>query len=570
MRSSPVFVPVALAVAVWIASGCGDRHPRQDADDAGLSDGAGGTVVIATPADADALFPPVVTGVTGRQVTDLVFDRLAEIGEGLNTVGDAGFRARLARRWTWAPDSLSIAFHLDPGARWHDGEPVRAADVRFTHRVYTDPAVASPSAESLRNIDSVTVGDSLTAVVWFRRRAPEQFYDATAHMRILPAHQLRRIATGALAHSEFSRRPVGSGRFRLVRWIPGDRIELVADVANYRGRARLDRVIWTVAADPAAAAVRLFTREADVFEGVRPEHLPELAQRPALTTASYPGLQYGYLQFNLVGGGGAAARPHPLFGDRALRRALTMALDRRAMVRNVFDTLGTVALGPFTRAQATADTAVRQLPFDPAAAARALDSLGWRDTDADGVRERGRQRLAFRVLVPTSSVPRLRMAQLAQAQWRRVGVRADVEALEFTTFADRFGRRRFDTAIGVWFLDPSPASVRDLWGSVAARAPGGLNYGGYASAAFDTAVDSALAAPTAAAARPHFRRAYQTIIDDAPAVWLFEPRPVLGLHGRLRIVSVRPDAWWAGLADWWVPPAQWTARDSIGLGLSGR
>src|SRR6478672_4896486 len=77
----------------------------------------GGTLVFALSSDAISIFPPAVVDLTGRLVQDQVFDRLAEIGEDLNTVGDKGFSPRLAQKWTWAPDSLSIAFSLDPRAR---------------------------------------------------------------------------------------------------------------------------------------------------------------------------------------------------------------------------------------------------------------------------------------------------------------------------------------------------------------------------------------------------------------------------------------------------------------------
>ena len=77
----------------------------------------GGTVVIGTPADADALLMPLVDGIQGRVVSELLFDRLADIGPALNTVGDAGFAPRLARSWSWSADSLAISFALDPAAK---------------------------------------------------------------------------------------------------------------------------------------------------------------------------------------------------------------------------------------------------------------------------------------------------------------------------------------------------------------------------------------------------------------------------------------------------------------------
>src|SRR5262249_60206628 len=108
------------------------------------------------------LFPPLVTEAAGRLVTDQVFDRLAEIKLELATIGDKGFTPRLAKSWKWSADSLSIAFSIDPRARWHDGKPVLASDVRYTFHVVTDPEIGSPNAALVTNIDSISVRDSLT------------------------------------------------------------------------------------------------------------------------------------------------------------------------------------------------------------------------------------------------------------------------------------------------------------------------------------------------------------------------------------------------------------------------
>ncbi|HKW49190.1 MAG TPA: hypothetical protein VJN70_17180, partial [Gemmatimonadaceae bacterium] len=87
--------------------GCGGRE--------GTSSGSattGGTLVISVPGDAATIFPPYTFDEVGRAAQDLLYDRLADIGDGLNTIGDKGFTPRLADRWEWARDSMSIAFHI--------------------------------------------------------------------------------------------------------------------------------------------------------------------------------------------------------------------------------------------------------------------------------------------------------------------------------------------------------------------------------------------------------------------------------------------------------------------------
>ena len=544
-----------LLVSPFVA--CADSGRDQAAGD------VGGTLVVSVTGDADNLLPPLYETITGRQVTDQIFDRLAEIGDDLNTIGDAGYTPSLAERWEWAEDSLSIAFHIDPDARWHDGRPVRASDVRFSYALYVDPAVASPFAPLLENIDSVQVRDSLTAVVWFGRRTPQQFFDATYQMSIVPEHLLAGVDRSTIRSSEFNRSPVGSGRFRFVRWTPGQTIELVADTANYRGRAKLDRVIWTVSPDPVSSITKVLRNEADFVEILRPDDEAEVERRPDLKLIPYSAFQYAALFLNINVPDGST-EPHPIFGDREVRRALTMAVDREAMVRNVFGEHGLVGIGPVTRGVATADTTIAQIPFDRERAALVLDSLGWRDANGDGVRERAGRPLEFSLIVPTSSSFRMRMAVLLQEQLAQVGAKVSVEALEFGTFIQRQNRRRFDAAMGGVGIDPLPGGIKQSW-SAGAIGSGGSNFTGYASPTFDALVDSGSAAMDPESADRYFRRAYETIIADAPAIWLYELRPVAGAHARIQPAFLRADGWWAHLADWTIPPDQRIDRDRIGL-----
>ena len=551
MRRLPAVLLCALAAACVADSGA-------------ASNAAGGTVVISTGSDADILIPALSTLQQSQVIVQNIFDRLAEPGDGLNTVGDEGFRPHLARSWAWSADSLSIAFTIDGRARWHDGVPVTARDVRFTWALYVDPLTAAPYGPLLATIDSVTVRDSLTAVFWFKHRYPEQFFDATYQMLIHPEHLLRDIPHDQLRTAPFGRAPVGSGRFRFVRWEAGTRIEIASDTLNYAGRARLDRVIWSIAPDPNAAANKVFARDADFFENARPDNIAELAGHPELKLVPYPSLQYGFIQFAFRDNG--TTRPHPLFADIRMRRAILLALDRPKMLRNVFDSLAVVPLGPVPHAVATASLATGQPDVNVAAANALLDSLGWTRQGPDGMRAKGATPLRFSLIIPSSSRIRIRYSVLVQEQLRAAGIDVTVEQLDPTSMADRMQKRTFDAAISTLGTDPSPATVRQNWGGAGAAVKDGPNHSGYASPAFDALVDSASTARSLAASHDYFRRAYRVINDDIPAIWLYEPRMASIAHTRLQLTRLRADAWWAGLADWSIPPGQRIARDRIGAG----
>ena len=521
---------------------------------------SGGTLVITTTADPGTLFPPFGITTQAKQITEQLYDYLADVGPGLNTRNEKGFRSALADRWHWSDDSLTLAFHLNPRAKWHDGRRVTARDVRFTFALNKNPALGGRLSTELANIDSVTVSDSLTAVFWFHARSPTQFLDAAAQMLILPAHQLERIPVASLRERAPS--PIGTGRFRLRRWDKGASVEIVADTSNYRGRATLDRVIWSISPDFTTAVTKLFAGNADLFDALRPENLRQLARARDLGIITLPGMDYAFLRFNLRDPANKD-RPHPLFGDRELRRAITMSINRSTLVRSVLDTFALVPVGPIVRAYQTTDPRGSQLPFDSARASRVLDSLGWIRRGADGQRTKNGRDLAFSLIIPTSSMNRIRMGTLLQEQLRRMGIRVQLEQLETSTEGDREAHGAFDAALSSWTMGSSPDGMRDAW-TTRGIGKNGVNYSSYSNPRFDALLDSALWADSATA-REKFTRAFALINDDAPAVWLYEPRKIIGVHRRIRTTKMRPDAWWFDLADWYIPPVERLLRDRIPL-----
>jgi peptide/nickel transport system substrate-binding protein len=548
-----------LALAGLVLAGC--RDVQQQPVVAGPND-VGGTMVVAQPAEPGSLLPALVGTSIERQITDLIYDRLAEIGDDLNTVGDRGFRKQLAERWEWAPDSLSIAFHLDPRARWHDGAPVRASDVRYSVALMKDPALGSPVLPLITNIDSVAVRDSLTAVAFFKRHTPEQFYDLVYQVVIVPEHILSNTPPAQLKTAEVTRRGVGSGRFRLARWEPNKRIELVADTANYRGRPKLDRIVYTPTPDFNAAVTRFFAGDADFFEQLRPEHLARIAGDTGRRAISYPNLGYAYLILNNVDGK-QPGQPHPIFGDRAVRRALTMAIDRRAMLKNVFGAYGMPLYGPFPHALPVADTTLPQLPYDTTRARALLDSAGWLP-GPDGVRVKNGRRLEFGITTPVSSAARKQYSVLLQEAFKRIGAAARIDETDNAGFTARNADRSFDTIIELFMTDPSPSGFKQSW-STSGLGKDGSNFASYSSSSVDALLDSATITFDPARTRAYARRAFEAIIEDAPAIWLYEPPTVAGTHKRIHTTTMRADGYWSGMADWWIPAAERTARDRIGL-----
>jgi len=559
MRSSILaFVSLALLTA------CAGEGPKE-------SGPTGGTFIFAAPGDPVDVFPPFVTETSGGFVVDQVFDHLADISLDLKTLGDRAFTPRLAKSWTWAPDSLSITFSLDPRARWHDGKPVTAADVRYSVRVFTDPKAASPVASLLTNVDSASVKDSLTAVVWFKRHTPEQFYDIAYQLYVVPEHVYGSIPFDSLRVSAAARTPIGSGQFRFVQWKRQVRLELDADTANYHGRPGFDRVIMVPITDPATRRTQVLTGQADYTQNFAVDLLSQLDSSKVARSLYVPALQYAFMGFNLYAPK-SNGQAHPLFGDVRVRRALSMALDRAAMLRSVWGEKGLPAHGPFPMTLSAADSTLKLPPYDTAAAGALLDSAGW-VRGPDKMRSKHGVPMRFRLMYPSPSTPRRQYAVFIQDQLGRLGVRVDLESVDTQEFtaAIQPGKSagNFDAILHGFGTDPSPTGMRQNWGTIGIG-PQGQNFLHYSNAKVDALVDSMSVTTDPAKVKQYASRAFQQIIADAPAVWLYDLPEFDAVNRRITVGPLRADYWWRTLAQWSIPPDKRIARDSIGLNSTPR
>ena len=553
VRASPSATVRLTALSVLLFVACARRE--------GCTGDYCGTLVIATAGEPQSLLPPLLTAAVDQAVSDQLFLRLADIGRSTNTVGDEDFQPQLAERWEWA-DSVTLVFHLDPRARWQDGRAVTATDVAFSFDAYNDPAVNSPFRAGVRAISAVTARDSLTAVFRFRKRYPEMFFDAVFHLRVLPAHLLRPIPRDQWSSAAFGRKPVGDGPYRFVSWKAGEQLELAADSTFFLGRPHLRRVIWRFTPDLQVAVTQLVADQADAIEVLGPpDNVKRVRAVPQLTLYPYRGATYGYLGFNLAANGDSS-RPHPLFGDRELRRALVMAVDRERLLQNVWGDAAKVPPGPEPQLWWIWDPETRVLPHDTAQASRLLTRLGWRPSDHDGVRERRGNRLAFRIMVPTTSAIRRQYARLLQEQYRAIGAEVELDEVEPSVFLQRASAGRFDALIAAWNADPTPASsIAQTW---TREGVGRSNYLRYLNPAFDGLVERASSGKGGRAATQRaWRQAIELLNQDAPAVFLYASENVAAVHRRVADVTIRPDSWLALLRTWRIPADRLIDRDRV-------
>ena len=181
-----------------------------------------------------------------------------------------------------------------------------------------------------------------------------------------------------------------------------------------------------------------------------------------MAIVTYPAGFYAYVAFNFRSAAGDG-RPHELFADREVRRAISMAVDRETIAQALFGEFGSTPRGPTSRMLWIWNDEARALPHDPDEARRVLAAAGWADSDGDGVVDRNGTPLEFDLILPSSSSLRQRAAVILQEQLRQVGIQVGLSELEFLTWSSQSSDGRFDATFGIWGQNPTPRSIEGTW-----------------------------------------------------------------------------------------------------------
>lgn len=359
---------------------------------------------------------------------------------------DAGLQVRphLAEAWQLTGDT-GVVFTLRRDVKWHDGQPVTAEDVQFTFDMAKDPASASLIGSAfVTNVDRAEVVDSFTIRFRFTRphaQALEDFWWAPA-----PKHLLQNVSAADIRNAAFNRQPVGSGPYRFVEWHANQRIVLERN-PDYPealgGPAAATRLVLRIIPEPSTMLTELVTGSVHVDIPLLPDQAGQVKQNADLHFWSFPGKSLYYIGWN---------NQREPFTSANVRRALTLGINRQEIINALLYGEGALATGPIPPWHPMYAQNVQPLQFDAAEAERLLESEGWRDTNGDGIRDKGGRPFRFTLLTSDNTLNRA-VVEMVQAQLRRIGVHADIRVMEFQTLLAQHRSRDFDAVFSAWVLD---------------------------------------------------------------------------------------------------------------------
>ena len=283
-----------------------------------------------------------------------------------------------------AENLTSVTWQLKPDVVWSDGEPFTSADVQFTWEAARDAANGSALVSDYALIEDIQTPDETTVVVTyseFNAGYLDQF------PWILPKH-----ATGDVAEMkdwEFNRNPIGTGPFVLDEWASGEYLATSRN-ENYReaGKPYLDGINFLIVPAEESRTARMIEGDAEIMLWAGEEAEAQIEEAGTATGRIAPGIWVLELRFNLsrpFDDDPSADAPHPILGDRVVREAMTLAIDRERINQEliegeVFDIDSPLDVGWMA-------CEVEPFVHDPEQAKSLLDEAGWRDEDDNGIRE---------------------------------------------------------------------------------------------------------------------------------------------------------------------------------------
>ena len=528
-----------VAAALWLAlAGCGKK---KNLDFSNIPDKStvadGGTFVDCSGGEATKLNPILADDSVSMDLCGLIFNGLVRYNDKLVLEGD------LAESWKFTDSGRTLTFKLRKNIVWQDSRRFSADDVVFTWETIMDKKTASPRKADYELVQAVVAKDPWTVVVTYKKPFAPALESWSLGM--LPKHLLE--GDKDINSSAFNRRPVGTGPYQFVQWKDKQFIQLAANPLYYEGKPHIARYVSRFIPEEATQLLEFKAGGLDQV-GLTPdqfksetsgEGFDKLAQKIQLPGHSI----YIYMGFNLK---------RAPFNDKAVRLALSHAIDREAIISGVVLGYGKPCTGPYSPLMQAYNPAVKPMSYDLKLAAKMLEADGWK-LGTDGLREKGGKKLQFNLITNNGSDVRKRIVLILQQQFAKLGVKVDVQTYEWSTFLSNYvNKRNFDTLVMGWQLSLDP-DLYAIWHS-SQTGEEQFNFISYKNAEVDKLLDEGRVTFDPAKRTAIYRRIHALIAADQPICFLYAPDSLSAVSRKIQGLQVEDAGYsyrWPSL--WYIP-----------------
>jgi peptide/nickel transport system substrate-binding protein len=472
-----------------------------------------GTLRVGLWAEPSSLNPLLATNTAEEFIAGLAFDMLVTLDEHGRDVPDLAARVPTLENGGISKNGLTITYHLRRNVRWQDGAPFTSADVKFSWRAVMNPDNNVPERRGYDQVASVDTPDPYTVVFHLKHPfAPfvdTVFGESDDPYRIIPRHLLARYKN--INQVPFNELPIGTGPFKVTRWIHGDRIEYAANPYYFLGSPKLRGITVYIVPDSNTQEAELRAHNLDLAPDIATANLNNLRVRPApgITTLLVPGPTYGSVDFNLT---------HPPLNDVRVRRALAYAIDQKRIIDTLLYGTAVPAAADLSDFYWAYDPHVTHYPYDPAKARALLAQAGWNQSHP----------LTLQLVYGQGNATARQLGVQIQSDLRAAGVNVQIKTYTYTMlYATQaaggiLNGGKFDLAEYIWVAGADPDDSSGWMCDMAP--PAGNNIPHYCNPELDAAERDALTHFDRARRKNDYAKTQQLLASDVPAVFLYYQR----------------------------------------------
>jgi ABC-type transport system substrate-binding protein len=492
-------------------------------------DGAGPSIIHGQKDPVASLDPANPGGtLTAQEIFRHIYDGLVIFDENLQP------QPNLAKSWSVSEDELDWTFELQEGVLFHDGTPCDSEAVKF----HFDRILGIEEASSIKSLFTRIVDIQTPSPTTIVFRTDEPFGPFLNYM----AHGGAGIVSPAAVEEwgdDYPLHPVGAGPYRLEEFIPGESATLVRFEEYWGEKPEIERIHFRTIPEDGARAAALEVGEVDCVVPIAIDNVGELEFAEGVVIEPKPVITMMYIGFNL------SKAP---FDDIKVRQALSMAIDRQAIVDALLGGYATVADSPMalgTFGYSPSPT----YDYDPDGARALLEEAGWTGGPGE-VRQKDGVSLSFKLWTPQDLyIKDVAVAQAAQSFLEEVGAQVELERVEaanwFTTLKVPATEAPYD--MFMWSLTPSTGdgyqqlvelSLSDPDPSVP---PMAWNLTHYSNPEVDELIRSAGSVTDQERRKEILAEAQAKIMEDAPLVFLYSLNFILGRKESLEGVRLLPN-----------------------------
>jgi peptide/nickel transport system substrate-binding protein len=406
----------------------------------------------------DSLNPFKIVEIPSYEVADLYSNQLVEFND-----EDYGPAPALAESWETSEDGLTWTYHLNPDARWSDGEPVTSADVKYTfERIMGEKQALY--IDYLGQIETIETPDEHTVVMTTKQPSVQML---SLFVYILPQHIWEDVPADET--KSFRNEPVvGSGPFQAVEWRRGQFVRLERNPHWWGKQPAVDEIIMQFYDNPDTMVQALKQGEVDYIYNPPLNLFKTLENQPNIEAVSAPDPGFTELAFNLYEpspelieqfDAPKTSTGHPALLDPGVREAINWAIDEQELTDKVLAGEGVPGstLVPPVLAKYHLDLPEEErFGFDLDRAQELLAEAGWEDTNNNGTVDSNGEELELRLFARSESADSTKAAQFVESWLEDVGIGVDTKAVSDNTLTDDIYAADYDMFIWGWGSDPDP------------------------------------------------------------------------------------------------------------------